>query len=90
MTVKVHLHKTHRQFAGGKDVLETMGNNVAECLKNLIAQYPDMEKTLFKEKGELKNTIEVYVNHESAYPDELKKVVKDGDVIHLILMIAGG
>jgi len=90
VSIKVHLHKTHRQFAGGKDVVKTTGNNVDECLKNLVIQYPDLEKALFEKKGKLKNTIEVYVNHKSAYPNELKKEIKDGDIIHLILMIAGG
>jgi molybdopterin converting factor small subunit len=34
--------------------------------------------------------VEVYVNNESAYPEELAKPVQDGDEIHLILMLAGG
>ena len=36
------------------------------------------------------NIVEVYVNLESAYPDELAKQVKDGDEIHLTYMLAGG
>jgi hypothetical protein len=38
----------------------------------------------------LRSIIEIYVNHESAYPDELKKTVRDGDEIHLTFMLAGG
>jgi len=49
-----------------------------------------MKAILFDRKGRIKNTIEIYVNMESAYPDELKKPVKNGDVIHIALMLAGG
>jgi molybdopterin converting factor small subunit len=90
VSIKVHLHKTHREFTNGRDIVETTGNNVDECLKNLVIQYPALKEALFEKKGKLKNTIEVYINQESAYPNELKKQTKDGDTIHLILMIAGG
>jgi len=33
--------------------------------------------------------IEIYVNSKSAYPDELVKQVKDGDNIHITLLLAG-
>ncbi|MBW1912190.1 MAG: MoaD/ThiS family protein [Deltaproteobacteria bacterium] len=38
----------------------------------------------------MKNVIEVYVNGETAYPDELARQVRDGDEIHLLVMLAGG
>lgn len=90
MSIKVHIHKTHRQSADGKEVVKTTGNSVGECLKNLVETYPGMQDVLFEKNGKLRNLIEVYVNHESAYPDELKKAVKDGDEIHLTFMLAGG
>jgi hypothetical protein len=49
-----------------------------------------MEKALFAKKDKLLNIVEVYVNHTSAYPNELVKPVKDGDEIHLVVMLAGG
>jgi hypothetical protein len=49
-----------------------------------------MEKALFAKKDKLHNIVEVYLNHGSAYPDELVKPVKDGDEIHLVVMLAGG
>jgi molybdopterin converting factor small subunit len=49
-----------------------------------------MKEGLFDKKGKLLNVVEVYVNNESAYPEELAKSVKDGDEIQLILMLAGG
>jgi molybdopterin converting factor small subunit len=49
-----------------------------------------MEKALFAKKDKLLNTVEIYVNNASAYPDELGKAVNDGDNIHLFVMLAGG
>ena len=86
----MHIHKTHRQLTQGKKVVETTGASVAECLENLLEIHPGMQAVLFEKNGKLRNLIEVYINHESAYPDELKKAVKDGDEIHLTFMLAGG
>jgi len=90
MAVKVHLHATHRQFTNGSEVVPVEGNNVGECLNHLIRQFPGMEKALFAKKDKLRNIVEVYVNHVSAHPNELVKPVKDGDEIHLVVMLAGG
>ena len=90
MAVKVHIHTTHRQFTNGLEVVPVEGNTVGECLNQLITQFPKMEKALFAKKDKLLNIVEVYVNHATAYPNELIKPVKDGDEIHLVLMLAGG
>jgi len=90
MAVKVHIHATHRQFTDGLDVVAAEGNTVGECLNELIKQFPGMEKALFVKKDKLLNNVEVYLNHASAYPNELVKPVKDGDEIHLVVMLTGG
>ena len=90
MSIKINIHKTHRQFTNGLDIVEVDGNAVGACLDNLVRQFPDMGKVLLNKKGKLLNVIEIYVNLKSAYPNELAKQVKDGDNIHITLMIAGG
>ena len=90
MSIKVNIHKTHRQFTNGLDVVEVGGNTVGACLDNLVRQYPAMKKALFDKRGKLTNIIEIYINSKSAYPDELAKQVKDGDNVHLTLLLAGG
>lgn len=90
MSVKVHIHKTHRQHTDGKKDVYAEGGTVGQCLQYLVCLYPGLKKALFDDKGGLKKVIEVYLNLESAYPDELSKAVKEGDEIHLTLMIAGG
>ena len=90
MSVKVHIHKTHRQFTNGLEVVETQGTTVGECLKDLVRQHPVMGDKVFAKNGKLNPLLEIYVNAESAYPDELAKPVKDGDAIHITLMLSGG
>ncbi len=90
MAVQVHIHATHRQFTNGLEVVEVEGKTVGECLGQLVKQFPGMEKALFTRKDKLLNIVEVYLNHASAYPNELVKPVKEGDEIHLVLMLAGG
>jgi molybdopterin synthase sulfur carrier subunit len=90
VSVKVNIHKTHRTYTDGLNVVEVKGGTVGDCLKHLVQQYPGMKEGLFDKKGKLLNVVEVYVNNESAYPEELAKSVKDGDEIHIILMLAGG
>ena len=72
------------------DIVEVEGNTVGNCLDNLVRQFPGMGKALFDKKGKLVNVIEIYINSKSAYPDELAKQVKDGDNVHLTLLLAGG
>ena len=90
MSIKINIHRTHRQFTNGLDIVEVDGNTVGACLDNLVKQFPDMGKVLFNKKGKLVNVVEIYVNLKSAYPNELAKQVSNGDNIHITLMIAGG
>ena len=90
MAVKIHIHTTHRQYTNGLEVVEVNGNTVGDCLNHLVRQFPGMDKALFAKKDKLHNIIEIYVNHATAYPNELVKPVKDGGEIHLVVMLAGG
>ena len=90
VSVNIHIHKTHRRCTDGKESVEVEGSTVRECLEALVDRFPDMEKELFGKKGDLRNLIEIYINLESAYPNELAKPVKDGDEIYITFMLAGG
>ena len=90
MSVKINLHKTHRQYTDGKETVDVEGKSVGECLNDLIRKYPLLENEIFDKKGNLLSVFEIYLNGASAYPDELAREVKDGDEIHLLAMLAGG
>jgi molybdopterin converting factor small subunit len=90
MSVSVNIHKTHRQYTSGLDTVQVDGDTIGNCLDALIGRFPEMKSALFDGKGKLKNQIEIYLNMESAYPDELKKKVQAGDEIYITVMLAGG
>ncbi len=90
MPVSIHIHKTHRQFTDGLGVVAADGKTVGECLSQLVEQFPGMEKALFAKKDKLQNNVEVFINDTTAYPNELAKPVRDGDEIHLVVMLTGG
>ena len=90
MAVNVHIHTTHRQFTNGSKIVTVERKTVNECLNHLIKQFPGMEKALFAKKDKLLNNVEIYLNQATAYPNEFAKSVKDGDEIHLVVMLAGG
>lgn len=90
MPAHIHIHKTHRQFTNGLELVTVEGSTVGECLNQLIRQFPGMGKALFSKKDKLQSNVEVFINDATAYPNELVKPVKDGDEIHLVVMLAGG
>jgi len=90
MGVRINIHQTLRHLTNGQGMAEVNGTTVGECLNELVQQFPGMETRLFDKKGRLLNYVDIYVNLESSYPEELAKPVKDGDELSITLMIAGG
>ena len=90
MSIFVNIHRTHRQYTGGREQIEVAGRTVGECLQALVDRYPELSLTLFYKDGRLRNHFEIYLNAESAFPDELKKPVADGDEITITALLAGG
>jgi molybdopterin converting factor small subunit len=90
VSVTVSLHRTHRQFTAGREIVETEGQTVGDCLRHLAKEYPGIGDALFEKEGKLRNHIEVFLNLETTYPRELAMPVKDGDEIHIAVMLVGG
>ena len=90
MGITLNIHKTHRQYTEGVESIEVNGSTVGQCLDSLIERFPEMRGALFDGQGKLHHQIEIYLNMESAYPDELKKPVQTGDEIYITVMLTGG
>ena len=90
MSIKIHIHPTLQHITNDLEIVEVNGENIGECFENLVADYPELEEWLFEKKGKLSKYIDIFVNDESAYPEELVKPVKDGDEIYILMQIAGG
>jgi molybdopterin converting factor small subunit len=89
LSIEISLHKTHRRYTDGKEIVEVEGETVGGCLQRLVEKYPPLEKEIFK-NGKLNPLIEVYLDGASAYPNEMLKPVKDGDRIDLVYMLSSG
>jgi molybdopterin converting factor small subunit len=90
VSVTINLHPNLLQFTNDQAVVEVKGNTVGQCLDDLVRQFPRIRQGLFGKDGKLLNYVDIYVNQESSYPEELAKPVKDGDELHITLIIAGG
>ena len=73
-----------------KDPIEVNGSTVEECIHNLVTQFPDIRKMLVGEDGNVLPYVNVFLNDETIYPDELTQPVKDNDNIFLLYLIGGG
>jgi molybdopterin converting factor small subunit len=90
VSVKINIPSYLSYLANDQDVVEVQGSTVGQCLKQLVDRFPGLRGWLFGKNGNLNKTVDVYVNMESAYPEELAKPVKDGDELHIIIVISGG
>lgn len=90
MSVTIKLPQFLQYLANDRKEIKVEGTTVGECLKELIKEYPVFKEKLLDDKGKLLRAIDVYVNGQSAYPEELKKKVKDGDELYIMMVIAGG
>jgi len=90
LSVKVKLHRSLAKLADGQAVVEVNGGTVGQCLEQLVARFPKLKKKLFEKNGALSRILEIYLNGESIYPDDLAMSVKDGDELDTLLRISGG
>ena len=90
MGIKININPILYHYTNNQTIAEVNGNTVGKCLGDLVRQFPGIEKALFDKNGKLLNYVDIYVNGESAYPEELTKPVKDGDELHIVITVAGG
>jgi len=90
MGVKINIQQNLQYLTNNQDVIEVDGSNVGECLEQLVRLFPDLEKELSSKNKTLLDYVVILINGKSAYPNESARLVKDGDEITVMLMIAGG
>ena len=90
MSIEINIHQALRHLTNKLSKVEVHGATVGECLNDLVRQFPGVKPKIFGKNGKLLNYIDIYVNQESSYPEELAKRVNDGDRLHITLIIAGG
>jgi adenylyltransferase/sulfurtransferase len=88
---KILIPTTLRQFTAQQDAVEVSGSTVAEALKHLIAQYPNIKASLFNDQGKLRSFVNVYVNDEDIrYLDRDATELQGSETLSIVPSIAGG
>jgi molybdopterin converting factor small subunit len=90
VSIKIDTHYFIPSLTSDRDIVEVNGSTVGECFDQLAAVFPKTREWLIARDGAINNAIEVYVNQESVLPEGLAKPVKDGDIIHIVMLISGG
>lgn len=90
MAVTIHIPLIHRHLSNDTEAHIVEADTVEQCLNKLVKAYPPMQGAIFTKEGNLNPLIEIFVNSESAHPDELAHTTKDGDQIHIITLLSGG
>jgi molybdopterin converting factor small subunit len=87
--VKINV-TTLSHYTDGQQVVEVNGSTVGQCLDHLVKQFPSIKPYLFDKDGKLHSDIDIYANGRSIYPEELAKMVNDGDELDITFLIGGG
>ena len=90
MSVKINIPGYLQPFTNNREEVEVNGSSVGGCLSHLVKQFPGIEKMLLAKNGKLFDYVNIFINGEDTYPDELDKPIKDGDELHVIYIIGGG
>jgi molybdopterin synthase sulfur carrier subunit len=90
MSVKVVFLPYLQRFTDGRASAKATGQTIGECIENLEIQFPGIRQQLCDDQGQLFSTLEIYVDSDNSYTQDLAKPVKDGDELIIIPIIGGG
>ncbi len=89
--MKILIPTPLRQYADKKPAVEVTAGTVAEALKELTAQNPDLRRHLFNDEGKLRSFVNVYLNDEDIrYLQKEGTPVGESDTLSIVPSIAGG
>lgn len=90
MSIRVHLYSRLPAFAGNRNLVEVEGKTVADCLNDLMRQFPELKPVLFDAQGQLWSTIFISINLNSPQSEPLTRIVNEKEELYIILIAAGG
>ena len=91
MSIKFKIPKLLQEKTDGAVLIEVQGGSVLDCIADLIRRYPGLKGRILDGGGRLLLKWMVYINNQSTVSsNELSHHVKDGDIITLLPMVAGG
>jgi len=89
--MKIHIPTPLRPYAGKNAAIEVGAATVGDALRQLTAQYPELQKHLFTDDGKLRAFVNLYLNDEDIrYLQQQSTPVQPGDALSIVPSIAGG
>jgi len=91
MSVTVRIPAPLRTLTGGLDKVPATGKTVSEVISHLDSVYPGVADRIYQRGNGLNRFVSIFVNSEDIRllaGDQT--VVKDGDVVVILPLIAGG
>jgi molybdopterin synthase sulfur carrier subunit len=80
-----------RPYVNGEQVVSVKGQNAAEAMENLLAQFPVLRPHLTNSKGELRSFVNLFLGENNIRDLQgLETPLYDEDQLILIPSIAGG
>ncbi len=80
-----------RDYTGGRAEMPVDGATVATALDRLSANFPQLRRHLYTERGELRSYVNVFVNEDDVRTlAGLATPVHDDDTVMIVPSIAGG
>ncbi len=80
-----------RRYTSGQSKVDITGNNIAELVDGLEAQYPGVKSRLCDESGQIKRYVNIFVNKEEIRTLQGLETPVDGrDEVSIIPAMAGG
>ena len=90
MSVKVNLTPHFNDIVKGNECIEANGRTIREVIEDIDKRFPGFKKELIDPSGRVPGFFEIYINQESAFPNELTKKVADNDEITFLTVVGGG
>ncbi|MDR3710026.1 MAG: MoaD/ThiS family protein [Capsulimonadaceae bacterium] len=92
MAISILIPSPMRRFTEDQDTLTfESATTVDDILAQLVARYPDTKRPLRDDAGNIRRSVNIYVNDEDIrFLQNKDTVLKDGDSISIVPAIAGG
>jgi molybdopterin converting factor small subunit len=79
-----------RQYTGNNSEVQISGGTVGDALRDLMAQYPDLQPHLY-DGDDLRNFVNIFLGDEDIrFLQELDTPIEDSSRLRIIPAIAGG
>jgi len=88
MSVSLKIDRMLKQLSGDKNLVDVNGSTIAECLGDLIRQFPDIENRIYDKNGIL--MVMILHNGKAVYQKDLQNPVNNGDKLQLLIVMSGG